>query len=459
MEVYIRKATSLYGKYREISPWSDGNATGNGNETGTAQDVIATNMGGYNGQPLWVGGIECTFTNTYWNNDYLIYAPASALDCQADGFAVVEPGPASYEVIHGNIESGVTVTPADSFVFEEDDDVTITVEGDPATRYTLLVNDVEEIPEFMGFASITLEAPNTDLEIDVELSAEVPVVEEPTWAEGGRLVLWGMTGGSESANFSIPDWENAGVYVIPPTGSIGVTPANVGGFWKELGIRSDDGRALPPGTWAIQVFTSEVWVDVCGFVIGENQQSSGVMPCMILKSGMREFRIRFITEGHQGQPPVPPDPASPAPDDGGVVEQDETGTDPEFTPEGEPVPTPGKAEPPTWPEPPEIPPAETEDCVCSPYYVAIAEELEWGFTLMNMELEFIGDQIGWVGDILDDRLFDINSNLERIAEALERIAEKPPVEVSVESGYNHSVQYPVAGVSGQEIDQYLDGRF
>jgi len=431
-------------------------------DIGETFDVTVKSAPG--GATLWSGQLRVNAPN---QSDWFTVTTISGSNgIRGDGTAAV----VEWTITHGTVADGVTLTPADQSTFLDGADVDILVNGDPATRYKLMVDSVQSGTSFLGFAAVTLDDPGADLTIGVEVDSSLPLVEEPTWSEDVRLLLFPSGGGVDSGDFSLPDLSGAGVYIIPSQGSVGVTPSNVGGFWTKVGIRSTDGRALPPGTWACQVYSSNVWVDVAGWVIGDNQKASGVGTCFILKDGMREFRLRLITEG---LPASPPTELPSGPDGETSVETEEQEAGPEIV-DGVPVgpPKPEDGTPPTSPTIPELPtiPEANEACVCSPYYVAIAEQLEYANMLFPMELEYLADtlvyalddlagSIEWVGDEVGVKLDLANEYLGRIADALEEIADKPPVEVCVESGYSHSVQYPVSGCAGQEIDQYLDGRY
>jgi len=384
--------------------------------------------------------------NSYGSFSYQFFTGTTIYEAKGEAIPYFE---------HGTIPEGVTVSPDDHAEIV-DGELNFTIQGEVTKRYQALLNNVDEGPPFLGVGIFEKTGITESQELDVEeVAGEPPLVEEPSYAENGRLVLFGQDGGADSANFSLPEWTAGGVYLIPPSGTIGITANVLLGFWKQIGFRSSDGRALPPGNWVVQVYSESAWVDVAGYVIGENQHSSGVMPCFIGKTGQREFRLRMAVDANA---PSPPTNGTDLPSDGGTAQaEDEVPS--EITPgEGYPEP-PEKPTPPTWEDQPEITEADTEACPCSTWYVDIAEQIQWAGYQMSTELEYVGDSIQWVGDVLDQRLEELTLEVRGIRAALEEIADKPPVEVSVESGYSHSVQYPVSGCAGQEIDQYLDGRY
>jgi len=190
---------------------------------------------------------------------------------------------------------------------------------------------------------------------------------DPQYSTRARVVVWDIGGVSSNTVINFENLPGSAQFA-PPTGSAQILKRNPTIWvWTTVGIRGEDGFVFAPGTYALQVLSEGVWVDVAVWNADGTVNSLGVQPCLVQKFegpvNFREVRLSIIQEP---DPPTPPEPLSgePLPPEG-------SGGGP---PEG-----PDPVLPPEFPEPVEPPlplPPDDVDCPCSPWYSNIAEMLQ-----------------------------------------------------------------------------------
>lgn len=361
------------------------------------------------------------------------------------------------QVTHGDIESGVSVTPAHQSTFAGGDDVQVSWScQDLEKRVDVYINGsivADQVLAASGF--YTVEQCTDDIEIDVVAGAQKTLAthwkacfefdhdvlyqgERVRRIEGSLQPIAENAQSQVGADTSLTD--RAALIRVVFCDSLGVATrwnGNISGYTQELpsdSVTNVGGGIVEDRTWVVVKSGGNV---VPGGIDVESGETSWSWKLDVVD----EKPVYVDEEGGPEEPPDPPESPNPS-----TVEPHE----PE---EGEPPETPQMGTPP-GPGPEPTPP-NTENCVCSPWYVDIAESInyvgeenEFLTLTLDEDLQYIGQEIEflegtlWEGvqvlDSIQDGIVDFSDRifpvLERIAVALEKFQEEyQPVDVSVTS--------------------------
>jgi len=425
----------------------------------------------YDGVPYtWMpgGGTGYYAGNAAWQ-------PVGSPSNQVNGaiIAIAEP---EVKVIHGDVGEGATLEPADGTDIVDGE---VTLSGtvpDDGYQWKLVVDGEQVGPSFViGFSQLVEDVTES---ITVDLVQDLPIL-GGAYASGLLLKLWDIANGGPAdwGRFSLPaSWSAGSNVLIPPSGSVVIGPGRPPvGIWQKHGVISEDGGALPKGSLSVDVLVDELWSPIDVHVLDGTTSSTGVADCLVLKTldainlTGREFRLHYFFDEDSSEPVV----GTPQPAPGWVPPSGQSsggGGGTSWPAPEQPVP-PEPPEPGTPPEPPVPPEPDTEECPCSPYYVAIEEgilgineTLQWGTGILSDDLLYLGEELGclsdnvWEGvkvlDYIDGRIGDTNSILQEMADSLALIADRLPIWVDVDVERN--LQVTVTRNPDDE-QEYYDG--